>query len=608
MEGKCGRGKKCRFPHPEGGDPTAIKPKPPVVAQSATPKAPKAKKKVAKVAAPVAAESSESSASDSSDSSDSSDDEDDTPMPQAAATIAAVPVAVAQPAATTTKPNPVPVAVVKPAAAANPKTVNPKTVTAAPAAAAATAAAAAPASTEGTPARTRPDGKDPKEPKAKRRKVDKKTTAEGAENRGGHLATVLEMVRICEANEQFKEAYKEVFNKSRVKGWSSTSGMGSIGGSGCAIFGLDCEMVHAEGDTAALGRVTLVNLNPSLPSDTRASVNVVMDRIVSPPGRVVLDYRTQISGLKKEDFEQPTCLKSVEEAQAMMRACVPANAILVGHSMNNDLQALRLIHKTVIDTVYLFKSPLKHQLIGLKDLVSMKFGATIQPAGQAHDSKEDAAWTLELVRQTIDKLDASAPTTRKERNERLVTALTVELPVHYKQRLQIFQLPEGATIDNISAALNIPAGAKKSARSIQYRSKKKGDKPLGSTIIMMDDPEITKAIFQAIPCDGMKTDKDDIYQKKVWLNKAQHPTLRHFWLKAYHDPGSLVTATPAAVLATPPALSSPSAPATPSLLGAGPGSDAATPASASRPQFCGQCGTKVEAGWKFCMSCGGKLA
>ena len=426
LEGKCGRGKKCRFFHPEGGDPTAIKPMPPVVIQPAvvtpavvTPKARKQKKVAAVVVAAAAAESSESSASDSSDSSDSDNDDDDAPMPQAAATIVAVPVA--QLAAVT---KPVAVAAVKPAAAAVP------------------AAAAAPASAEGTPARARPDAKEPKEPKAKRRKVDKKTTAEGAENRGGHLATVLEMVRLCETSEQFKEAYKEVFNKSRVKGWTKTSGMGSIGGSGCGIFGLDCEMVHAEGDTAALGRVTLVNLNPSLPSDTRASVNVVIDRIVSPPGRVVLDYRTQISGLKKEDFEQPTCLKSIEEAQNMVRACIPANAILVGHGMNNDLLSLRLIHKTVIDTAYLFKSPLKHQLIGLKDLISMKFNTAIQLAGQAHDSKEDAAWTLELVRQTIDKLDASAPPTRKERNDRLGTALSVELPAHYKQRLQIFQLPE----------------------------------------------------------------------------------------------------------------------------------------------------------------------
>ena len=126
---------------------------------------------------------------------------------------------------------------------------------------------------------------------------------------------------------------------------------------------------------------------------------------------------------------------------------------------------------------------------------------------------------------------------------------------------------------------------------------------------MMDDPEVTKAIFQAIPCDGMKTDKDDVYQKKVWLNKTQHPGLRHFWLKAYHAPGDLVSAAPVAVPTTPLVLGSAasSVPVTPVVLGAGLSSAAATPASAGRAKFCSSCGTPLESAWKFCMSCGAKL-
>ena len=73
---------------------------------------------------------------------------------------------------------------------------------------------------------------------------------------------------------------------------------------------------------------------------------------------------------------------------------------LIGHALENDLLAARLVHGTVVDTVLLFPHPrglpVRH---GLRALVERHLHVQIQPAGaQGHDSKEDARAAGDLVR------------------------------------------------------------------------------------------------------------------------------------------------------------------------------------------------------------------
>ncbi|XP_021719240.1 RNA exonuclease 4-like [Chenopodium quinoa] len=94
---------------------------------------------------------------------------------------------------------------------------------------------------------------------------------------------------------------------------------------------MDCEMVGVspQGNKSALGRVTLVN----------KWGNVVYDEFVRPIDRVV-DFRTEISGIRPRDLRKAKDFPSVQKKVAELIK----GKILVGHALRNDLKALLLSH------------------------------------------------------------------------------------------------------------------------------------------------------------------------------------------------------------------------------------------------------------------------
>ncbi|KAG8465992.1 hypothetical protein KFE25_005562 [Diacronema lutheri] len=112
-----------------------------------------------------------------------------------------------------------------------------------------------------------------------------------------------------------------------------------------ALFALDCEMVEVEGGASALARVSLV--------DERE--RVCLDELVRPAARVT-DYRTSSSGLTALALARAR-LRACD-ARAAVRALVRPSDVLIGHSLENDLRALRMAHARCIDTAALFPHPL----------------------------------------------------------------------------------------------------------------------------------------------------------------------------------------------------------------------------------------------------------
>ncbi|KAJ9550869.1 hypothetical protein OSB04_014914, partial [Centaurea solstitialis] len=102
---------------------------------------------------------------------------------------------------------------------------------------------------------------------------------------------------------------------------------------------MDCEMVGVSplGNKSALGRVTLVN----------KWGNVIYDEHVRPVERVV-DFRTQISGIRPRDLKKAKDFRIVQKEVAELLK----GKILVGHALRNDLKALLLSHpkKDIRDT------------------------------------------------------------------------------------------------------------------------------------------------------------------------------------------------------------------------------------------------------------------
>ncbi|PLB53152.1 putative RNA exonuclease Rex3 [Aspergillus steynii IBT 23096] len=138
----------------------------------------------------------------------------------------------------------------------------------------------------------------------------------------------------------------------------------------------------------------------------------LVDVLVRPMGEV-LDLNSRFSGVfpehytdaipygttppktgssTREDGEiEPAPLHVVESpaaARALLFQLIQPDTPLIGHAIDNDLNACRIIHPAVIDTVLLYPHPR-----GLPIRTSLKMGGD-----RGHDSKEDAVATGDLVR------------------------------------------------------------------------------------------------------------------------------------------------------------------------------------------------------------------
>ncbi|GAA6032601.1 hypothetical protein JCM8097_004835 [Rhodosporidiobolus ruineniae] len=160
------------------------------------------------------------------------------------------------------------------------------------------------------------------------------------------------------------------------------------------LAALDCELIYTTSGMS-LARLTVLS----------ASGSVLMDEHVRPPeGSRVLDLNTRFSGVKEGEVEG-----AVLDVQGVRRALaqfMDERTILVGHGVENDLKALRLVHTQVIDTAILFPHPnggtWRHSLRNLTKDILGKFIQQDDPT-IGHSAADDASAALELVRWKVKK-------------------------------------------------------------------------------------------------------------------------------------------------------------------------------------------------------------
>ncbi|XP_076839074.1 RNA exonuclease 5-like [Brachyhypopomus gauderio] len=155
------------------------------------------------------------------------------------------------------------------------------------------------------------------------------------------------------------------------------------------LYGLDCEMCVTQAGTE-LTHVAVV--------DSRG--RCILDELVKPLNPII-SYCTKFSGITPAVLAPVTT--RLQDVQSKLLKLLPPDAVLVGHSLDNDLRALKLIHLHVIDSSLLYRREFG-QRFKLKHLAQVILKREIQREEViGHDPCEDACAALQVVQYFISK-------------------------------------------------------------------------------------------------------------------------------------------------------------------------------------------------------------
>lgn len=181
-----------------------------------------------------------------------------------------------------------------------------------------------------------------------------------------------------------KHHVSDTMSMDNMKGFVSTLRKSTPADGNCGIYALDCEMSYTT-EGPELTRITVVS----------ADCQTVYESLVKPDNPIV-DYNTRFSGITEEDLKNVRT--TIRDVQAVLLSKFSNKTILIGHSFDSDLRALRMVHDTVIDTSVVFPHsrgpPFKKALRTLCGEILQKI---IQNGVDGHDSAEDAIACMELM-------------------------------------------------------------------------------------------------------------------------------------------------------------------------------------------------------------------
>ncbi|XP_045581652.1 uncharacterized protein Rexo5 isoform X1 [Procambarus clarkii] len=151
------------------------------------------------------------------------------------------------------------------------------------------------------------------------------------------------------------------------------------------MFGVDCEMCLTTARKLELTSISVVN----------EDMELIYHKLVKPKNPII-NYLTQFSGITKSMLNN--VYTRVKDVQQDLEELLPADAILVGHSLDSDLKAMKVMHPYVIDSSLVYNlSHIRKKRSSLKLLTKLFLGKDIQGSKHGHDPTEDAGASLKLV-------------------------------------------------------------------------------------------------------------------------------------------------------------------------------------------------------------------
>ncbi|KAM0414721.1 hypothetical protein ACHAPT_013438 [Fusarium lateritium] len=135
------------------------------------------------------------------------------------------------------------------------------------------------------------------------------------------------------------------------------------------------------------------------------SGEILFDKLVWP--EVSLSHlNTRFSGVTWKSMNAArkarSCIFGKKKAREQIWKFVNSKTIVIGHSTNSDLNALRWIHPRVIDTQIVESNASSERTgLSLKSLSLKRLQRAIQAKGKGHDSLEDALAARDLLHWNI---------------------------------------------------------------------------------------------------------------------------------------------------------------------------------------------------------------